>query len=134
MPTQIVCFLFLKSWQLSKLTKLIAQFAVSRDAYTTLHLFIRQDLFSKFLTLLTNTSFVCLSLTPCQWMRIIGTLNFTASVYCYFFSVCIFFGLTFLWKTFQADNGNKNLMIKNILLFIQTKWILTVRIFFKFLR
>ncbi|WP_216354393.1 hypothetical protein, partial [Gilliamella apicola] len=49
------------------------------DAYTTLHLFIRQDLFSKFLTLLTNTSFVCLSLTPCQWMRIIGISFFLAS-------------------------------------------------------
>jgi len=48
------------------------QFAVSRAAYTTLHLFIRQDLFFKFLTLLTNTTFACLSLTPCQWMRIIG--------------------------------------------------------------
>ncbi|WP_218056913.1 hypothetical protein, partial [Gilliamella sp. wkB292] len=59
--------------------------------YTTLHLFIRQDLFSIFLILLSNTFFVCFSLTPCQWMRIIGTLNFPASVYCYFFSVCVLF-------------------------------------------
>ncbi|MCX8698310.1 hypothetical protein, partial [Gilliamella sp. B3000] len=51
----------------------VIQFAVSRAAYTTLHLFIRQDLFSKFLTLLTYTCCLCLSMTPCQWMRIIGT-------------------------------------------------------------
>ncbi|WP_232343783.1 MULTISPECIES: hypothetical protein, partial [unclassified Gilliamella] len=67
------------------------QFAVSRAAYTTLHLFIRQDLFLKFLTLLTNTTFVCLSLTPCQWMRIIGTSFFLASDYCKFIFVCLFF-------------------------------------------
>ncbi|MCX8607646.1 hypothetical protein, partial [Gilliamella sp. B3771] len=50
-----------------------------RAAYTTLHLFIRQDLFLKNLILLTNHFLRLLSLTPCQWMRIIGTSFFLAS-------------------------------------------------------